>query len=63
MADSIKYWMGDFYQNGAVVNTVIEIPQGSFLKIEGPEARACFMLTVLVEYLPVNYGFIPSANT
>jgi inorganic pyrophosphatase len=49
------------WQNG-VVNTVIEISQGSILKIEWDRKRAAFMLdrvepTIFAK--PVNYGFIP----
>jgi inorganic pyrophosphatase len=32
---------GDWQQG--LVNTVVEIPQGSFLKIEWDRNRACFM--------------------
>ncbi len=49
------------YQNG-VVNTVVEIPQGSSLKVEWDRKRACFMLDrvePLIFAKPVNYGFIP----
>ena len=49
------------YQNG-VVNTVVEIPQGSFLKIEWDRGRAAFMLDRVEPSIyakPVNYGFIP----
>jgi inorganic pyrophosphatase len=49
------------YQNGTV-NTVVEIPQGSFLKIEWDRKRAAFMLDRVepaVYAKPVNYGFIP----
>ena len=49
------------YQNG-VVNTVIEIPEGSFLKIEWDRKRAAFMLDRVEPGIfkkPVNYGFIP----
>lgn len=49
------------YQNGAV-NTVVEIPQGSFLKIEWDRQRAAFMLDRVEPSIyakPVNYGFIP----
>lgn len=51
---------GDF-QNGTV-NTVVEIPQGSFLKIEWDRKRAVFMLDRVEPAIyakPVNYGFIP----
>jgi inorganic pyrophosphatase len=49
------------YQSG-VVNTVVEIPQGSFLKIEWDRGRAAFMLDRVEPSIyakPVNYGFIP----
>jgi inorganic pyrophosphatase len=51
---------GDF-QNGSV-NVVIEIPQGSILKIEWDRKRAAFMLDRVEPSIfakPVNYGFIP----
>lgn len=49
------------YQNG-FVNTVVEIPQGSILKVEWDRQRAAFKLdrvepTIFAK--PVNYGFIP----
>lgn len=49
------------YQNGTV-NTVIEIPQGSILKVEWDRQRATFMLDRVEPSIyakPVNYGFIP----
>lgn len=49
------------YGSGAV-NTVIEIPQGSFLKIEWDRKRAAFMIDRVEPSIytkPVNYGFIP----
>jgi inorganic pyrophosphatase len=52
--------VGD-YENGAV-NTVVEIPQGSTLKIEWDRKRAAFMLDRVEPNIyakPVNYGFIP----
>ena len=51
---------GDF-QNG-LVNTVIEIPEGSILKIEWDRQRAAFKLDRVEPSIfakPVNYGFIP----
>lgn len=51
---------GDF-QNGTV-NTVVEIPEGSFLKVEWDRKRAAFMLDRVEPSIfakPVNYGFIP----
>lgn len=44
------------------VNTVIEIPQGSFLKVEWDRGRAAFMLDRVEPAIfakPCNYGFIP----
>jgi inorganic pyrophosphatase len=61
MADFNKVLEPGDYQNG-VVNTVIEIPQGSILKIEWDRQRAAFMLDRVEPHLftkPVNYGFIP----
>ncbi len=52
--------VGD-YNNGEV-NTVIEIPMGSFLKIEWDRIRAAFVLDRVEPSIyakPVNYGFIP----
>ena len=49
------------YQNG-LVNTVVEIPKGSMLKIEWDRQRAAFMLDRVDPAIfakPVNYGFIP----
>lgn len=49
------------YQNG-IVNTVVEIPEGSFLKVEWDRKRAAFMLDRVEPSIykkPVNYGFIP----
>src|SRR5262245_63997969 len=49
------------YENG-IVNTVIEIPKWSTLKIEWDRQRACFMLDRVEPSIfakPVNYGFIP----
>ncbi|MFZ1249280.1 MAG: inorganic diphosphatase [Candidatus Saccharimonadales bacterium] len=61
MADfNVVLETGD-YQNGTV-NTVVEIPQGSFLKIEWDRKRAAFMLDRVEPSIyakPVNYGFIP----
>src|SRR5665213_3298488 len=49
------------YQNG-LVNTVVEIPKGSTMKIEWKRENATFVLdrvepTIFAK--PVNYGFIP----
>lgn len=52
------------YQNGTV-NVVVEIPQGSFLKIEWDRDRAAFMLDRVEPSIyakPVNYGFIPQTQ-
>jgi inorganic pyrophosphatase len=49
------------YENGQI-NTVVEIPKGSNLKIEWDRKRAIFMLDriePLIYSKPVNYGFIP----
>lgn len=49
------------YQDGTV-NVVVEIPQGSFLKVEWDRGRAAFMLDRVEPSIfakPVNYGFIP----
>lgn len=49
------------WQNG-VVNTVVEISQGSILKIEWDRTRAAFMLDRVEPAIfakPCNYGFIP----
>ncbi len=49
------------YQNGTL-NTVVEIPEGSFLKIEWDRKRAAFMLDRVEPAIfakPVSYGFIP----
>lgn len=61
MADfNVVLTPGD-WQHGAV-NTVVEIPQGSILKIEWDRKRACFMLDRTEPQIfakPVSYGFIP----
>src|SRR5665647_1941053 len=61
MADFNKVLETGDYQNG-VVNTVVEIPQGSILKIEWDRTKAIFMLDRVEPAIfakPVNYGFIP----
>jgi inorganic pyrophosphatase len=61
MADFNKVLEPGDYQNGTV-NTVVEIPQGSFLKIEWDRERAAFVLDRVEPAIfakPVNYGFIP----
>ncbi len=61
MADfNVVLTPGD-WQNGTV-NTVVEIPQGSILKVEWDRKRAAFMLDRVEPQIfakPVNYGFIP----
>jgi inorganic pyrophosphatase len=61
MADfNVVLTPGD-WQNGTV-NTVVEISQGSFLKIEWDRGRAAFMLDRVEPAIfakPCNYGFIP----
>lgn len=61
--------MADFNQvltpgnvDGGLVNTVVEIPQGSRNKIEWDRQRAAFMLDRVEPQIfakPCNYGFIP----
>lgn len=49
------------WQNGSV-NTVVEIPEGSILKVEWDRKRATFTLDRVEPQIfakPVNYGFIP----
>lgn len=61
MADYNQVLETGDYQNG-IVNTVVEISQGSFLKIEWDRTRACFMLDRVEPSIyakPTNYGFIP----
>ncbi len=61
MADFNKVLEPGDYQNG-VVNTVVEIPEGSMLKVEWDRERAVFMLDRVEPSIfakPVNYGFIP----
>ncbi|MFZ1484352.1 MAG: inorganic diphosphatase [Candidatus Saccharimonadales bacterium] len=48
--------------DGGVVNTVVEIPQGSRLKVEWDREHAAFMLDRVEPAIfakPCNYGFIP----
>jgi len=61
MPDFNKVLSPGDYQNG-VVNTVVEIPEGSSLKVEWDREHAAFKLdrvepTIFAK--PVNYGFIP----
>lgn len=61
MADFNQVLTPGDYQNGTV-NTVVEIPQGSTLKIEWDRKNAVFMLDRVEPQIfakPVNYGFIP----
>ena len=61
MADFNEVLETGDYQNG-IVNTVVEIPQGSMLKIAWDRKRAAFMLDRVEPSIyakPVNYGFIP----
>lgn len=61
MADFNQVLEPGDWQNG-VVNTVVEIPQGSHLKIEWDRQRAAFMIDRVEPAIfakPVNYGFIP----
>lgn len=61
MADFNQVLTFGDWQNG-IVNTVIEIPQGSILKVEWDRKHACFMLDRVEPQIfakPVNYGFIP----
>lgn len=61
--------MADFNQvltpgdvEGGVINTVVEIPQGSRLKVEWDRERAAFTLDRVEPAIfakPCNYGFIP----
>jgi inorganic pyrophosphatase len=49
------------YQNGVVI-TVVEIPEGSFLKVEWDREHAAFMLDRVEPAIfakPCSYGFIP----
>jgi inorganic pyrophosphatase len=61
MADFNKVLTPGDFENG-LVNTVVEIPEGSFLKIEWDRERAAFMLDRVepsVFKKPCSYGFIP----
>lgn len=61
MADFNQILSVGAYQEGSV-NTVIEIPEGSILKIEWDRKRAAFTLDRVEPQIfakPVNYGFIP----
>lgn len=61
MADFNKVLEPGDYQSGKV-NTVVEIPKGSTMKIEWDRHRAAFTLDRTEPAIfakPVNYGFIP----
>lgn len=61
MADFNQVLTPGDYQAGTV-NTVVEISQGSILKVEWDRKRAAFMLDRVEPQIfakPVNYGFIP----
>ncbi len=61
MADFNQVLSPGDYENG-LVNTVVEIPKGSTLKIEWDRKRAAFVLDRVEPSIfskPVNYGFIP----
>lgn len=61
MPDFNKVLTPGDYQNGTV-NTVVEIPQGSTLKIEWDRDKAAFVLDRVEPAIfakPVSYGFIP----
>lgn len=61
MADFNQVLEPGDWQNGSI-NTVVEIPQGSNLKIEWDRKRAAFMIDrvePMIYTKPVNYGFIP----
>lgn len=61
MADFNQVLTPGDYQNG-MVNTVVEIPEGSNLKIEWDREHAAFKLDRVEPKIyakPVNYGFIP----
>ena len=64
MADFNKVLDPGDWQNG-IINTVVEIPEGSMLKIEWDRERAAFTLDRLEPKIfakPVNYGFIPQSR-
>jgi inorganic pyrophosphatase len=61
MPDFNKLLTPGDYQNG-IVNTVVEIPKGSTMKIEWDRKHAAFVLDRVEPEIfakPVNYGFIP----
>lgn len=61
MADFNQVLTPGDYQNGTI-NTVVEIPEGSRLKVEWDRERAAFKLDRVEPSIfakPCNYGFIP----
>lgn len=61
MADFNQVLTPGDYQNG-IVNTVVEIPEGSRLKVEWDREHAAFKLDRVEPSIfakPCNYGFIP----
>lgn len=61
MADFNKVLTPGNHKDG-LVNVVVEIPEGSTLKVEWDRERACFMLDRVEPSIfakPCNYGFIP----
>lgn len=61
MADFNKVLSAGDIENGLVI-TVVEIPEGSYLKVEWDRERATFMLDRVEPAIfakPCNYGFIP----
>jgi inorganic pyrophosphatase len=61
MPDFNKILTPGDYQNG-IVNAVVEIPQGSILKIEWDRKNVAFKIDRVEPAIfakPVNYGFIP----
>jgi inorganic pyrophosphatase len=64
MADFNQVLMPGDWQNGTL-NTVVEIPKGSMMKIEWDRERACFVLDRVEPGIfakPCNYGFIPQTQ-
>lgn len=61
MADFNQVLTPGDYENGSI-NTVVEIPKGSSLKVEWDRERAAFVLDRVEPQIfakPCNYGFIP----
>jgi len=64
MPDFNKILTQGDYQNG-LVNTIVDIPQGSSLKIEYDREHGMFVLDRVEPDIfakPVNYGFIPATK-